>query len=210
MSASLAISGEATASGVTQFANEACDGVEILTPYKDTPYAVPQSDLQDLKSYFERPRLIRRGTVPFATRTRVNQFDASVANFTTAFPQWSNRLSGAYGIRFKTCFRLQVACTAFHQGVLALNWQYGSGSGDTDVYNRSTNSSTCTNLPHVRLDVSENTMVELSCPFLYTAEYMPISGVDLYNAAVGTLALNVVLPFVSVVGLNVPSYELYV
>jgi hypothetical protein len=210
MDASLSISGAVAASGVTQFANEACEGVQALTPYVPTPYAVPQVDLQDLKAYFQRPRLISRGALPSAVRTNILRSDLSIANLPTFFPQWTQRLSGVYGIRFKACYRLQVAATAFHQGVLALSFQYGTNSVGPDVFSRSSFSGACTNLPHVRMDLSELTMVEFSVPFLYANEFIPVSGGDNYGGTVGHLGLNWILPFVSVVGLNLPTYELYI
>lgn len=56
MSASLAINGAAQASGITKFANEACDGVMVNSDYVKTPFLDSQVDLQDLKDYFTRPR----------------------------------------------------------------------------------------------------------------------------------------------------------
>jgi hypothetical protein len=210
MDASLSIAGGASSTGVTQFANEACEAVETLTPYVPTPYTFPQADLQDLKSYFQRPRLIQRGSVPFASRTRLLASDLSIANLPTFFPQWTQRLSGVYGVRFKACYRLQVAATAFHQGLLGLSFQYGTNAVGPDVFSRSAVSASATNLPHVRMDLSELTMVELSVPFLYTNEFMTVTPGENYGGSLGHVALNVLLPLVSVVGLVQPSYELYI
>lgn len=210
MNASLSISGNPGSTGVTQFANEACEAVDTLTPYVPTPYTYPQPDLQDLKAYFQRPRLISRGSVPFASRTRLLASDLSIANLPTFFPQWNQRLSGAYGVRFKACYRLQVAATAFHQGILGLSFQYGTNAVAPDSYSRSEFSASATNIPHVRLDMSELTMAELNVPFLYTNEFMTITPGENYGGTVGHVALNVLLPLISVVGLVQPSYELYI
>ena len=121
MMASLAVTGEASATGVTTFANEACTGVTVNSSYVGSSVSRPQADLQDIKYYFARPRLIRRGTFAFGSRANQFTWDASGGNLLLAFPQWTNRLAGAYGIRFTMCFRLQVAVTAFHQGVAALS-----------------------------------------------------------------------------------------
>jgi hypothetical protein len=148
--------------------------------------------------------------LPAANRANIIRSDLSIANLPIFFPQWNQRLSGVYGIRFKACYRLQVAATAFHQGLLALSFQYGTNAVGPDVFSRSGISAACTNLPHVRLDLSELTMVELSVPFLYANEFIPILGGDNYGGTVGHLGLNWILPYVSVVGLANPSYELYI
>lgn len=210
MEASLAIHGTVASSGVTQFANEACEAVETLTPYVPTPYTVPQADLQDLKAYFKRPRLIQRGSIAFANRNRLFASDLSINNLPTFFPQWTQRLSGVYGVRFKACYRLQVAATAFHQGLLALSFQYGTNAVGPDVFSRSSVSAAATNLPHVRMDLAELTMVELSVPFLYANEFLTVTPGDNYGGTLGHVALNTLLPLISVVGLNPPSYEMYI
>lgn len=210
MANSLSVSGQAPATGVTTFANEACDAVMVNASYVDSAVAVPQPDLQDLKYYFGRPRLIRRGTFAFASRANQFSYDVSVANFQTAFPQWTNRLSGAYGIRFTTCFRMQVAATAFHQGLIAMSFQYGATPFSNYEYRRGAAPQTATNLGHVRLDISEGTMCELKVPFVYELEHMPILGTDYLSGNLGNMCINTVLPVISVAGLNPPSYEVYV
>jgi len=210
MDASLSIKGEADATGVTQFSNEACEAVEALQPYVESPYLVETPSLQDLKSYFQRPRLFATGSLTFASRTNVVVKDINSSFFTGTFPQWSQRLSGVYGTKFTLCFRLQVAATAFHQGVLALGFQYASPSGLLAYnFDRTSSSAAVTNLPHVRMDVSELTMVELKVPFLYPLEFYPVGFQDIVSAVFGHLGLNVVVPFISVTGLVAPSYKLY-
>lgn len=211
MVSSLTIDGAAKPSGATIFSNEACDGVQAMGDYVPSSLTLPQVDLQDIKAYFQRPRLLRRGNIPFGTRSGINSYPLTVAGMAIdAFPQWTQRTSGAYGVRFTTVFRLQVAATSFHQGIVTLSFQYGMNGGLTTDYNRALNPATATNIPHVRLDLSENTMVELRVPFLYPTEFVPVSGVDDFGGAIGTLGLNSLLPVVSVSGMVVPTYELYI
>lgn len=209
MASSLALTGEALSAGVTRFGNEACEEVMINADYVPPPYIRPQEDLQDLKSYFQRPRLFRRGTVAFASRA--NQFNDAIGLtfLTTNFPQWLNRLSGVYGVRFTMHFRMQLAATAFHQGLLAMAFQYGNDSANTLKYRRHLNSSSSTNLPHVRLDPTESTMCELVVPFLYDYDFYPVNGSVEYDT-LGTVSMNSILPTISVAGLAPYSYEVYV
>lgn len=209
MDSSLAIAGSAAATGVTTFSNEACEGVAIGT-YKPSALTNMQSDLQDLKAYFERPRLIARGSVAFGTITNMLVDTVTLSSFQSYFPQWSNRLSGVFAIRFTLNYRLQVAATAFHQGLLALAFQYESNSSSLSQFCRANKTMACTNIPHARLDLSETTMIELSIPFLWHGEYYPVSGTNLSGTAIyGTMGLNSVLPPISVTGLVAPTYELY-
>lgn len=198
--------------GVTQFANEACEATQVLADYKPSMYALPQVDIQDIKAYFARPRLISRGTFPFGSSNRIysSTFAANQGALIAAFPQWSNRLAGAYGIRFTLNFRLQVAATSFHQGILALAWQYSKSVGDTEFFDRGANHYSVTNLPHVRCDISETTMVELSVPFLYPLEFMEIvpSGSN-YTFDYGTVSITPLLNSISVAGISPATYDLY-
>lgn len=210
MEGSLAINGQVESIGVTTFANEACEAVEVNADYVPSSLTKPQVDLQDIKGYFARPRLILRGTVPFGVRQNLNFTTVRVPNLSSWFPQWSNRLSGAYGIRFSINFRLQIAATAFHQGLLAMAFQYGyntTGINDNFNYCRGGQPASITNLPHVRLDLSENTMAELKVPFIHQKEFFEVTDTTLDG--LGMMTLSVVLPVNSVAGLVVPSYEIY-
>lgn len=213
MDASLSIGGAAAPAGVTTFSNEACEGVDVLGNFVPSTIIDAQEDLQNLKDYFQRPRLIARGSFSFGSRAVVLTSQLQVSNLQNWFPQWQQRLSGVYGISFTTRFRLQVAATAFHQGVVSLGFQY-QGSTATTVYDylRFNDSQAASNLPHVRLDLSENTMVELAVPFLNTFDYMPVSGVDtnFVPGSIGVVGVNILLPLISVTGLVAPSYELYI
>lgn len=211
MEGSMALDGQAQATGVTTFANEACEATDIFDSYFEDQDLIAQADLQDLKAYFERPRLISRGTVAFGSRAQILGIAVERATFKSWFPQWSNRLSGAYGITFTMNFRLQVAATAFHQGLLALSNQYGWGSTQSANFTRGGNSASATNIPHVRLDLTETTMVELKVPFLYHNDFFPVEdnfGID--TQYYSYVSLNTILSSISVAGLSPATYELYV
>jgi hypothetical protein len=206
----LTVSGEAAPTGVTEFVQEACVATEVLGSfYKGSRMVVPQRDIQDITEYFSRPRLVARGSLPFV-RSIVTRGDVNFNTITAAFPQWANRLSGVYGIRFSLNMRLQIAATAFHQGVLSLGWQYNTNFSDVGVFPRYNNVAACTNLPHVRLDMSETTMVELKIPFMFQTEFLPVSTTPAYpNYSYGAWSIASILNTLSVVGMAAPTYELY-
>lgn len=211
MDASLAISGEVDALGVTEFANEACDEVTVIgESYIPSPFTNAQESLQDLKAYFARPRLAQRGTIAFGTRARITFQNVNSLALSTIFPFYFQRLTGVYALRFTVCARLQVATTAFHQGMLALSFQYNSLANDSNLYLRGTQSATATNLPHVRMDLSELTMVELKVPFMYQAEMYPVSTGPADIGSYGHFNLNSILSLIAVSGLSAPTYEFYI
>lgn len=206
MVGSLAIQGDAAPTGVTTFANEACTGVDVMGGHTMSSLTKAQPDLQDIKSYFQRPRLVARGSVAFGTLTRLYFGATSSSSLSTVFPQWSQRLSGAYGIRYTLNVRVQFAATPFHQGLFALAAQYGGSVSPTN-FDRTFRSYTVTNLPHVRVDLSEMTMAELKVPYLAATEFSPVDATD--TNITSCICLTTVMPVSTVTGMNPPTYEIY-
>lgn len=193
--------------GVTTFLSEACESVEVLGKhYAGSKLVSAQPDFQDLKNYFSRPRMIGNGVLP--TASRANIFLSSITTdtiFSGYFLNGYSRLAGVDGARFKLVYTLQVAATPYHQGILALNWQYATAGNATS---RAITSQSCTALPHVRLDLAVDTMVQLSVPFLFTGEYLDFSHNPIDNY--GIIALNAIAAIPTVASIAAPSYKLYV
>lgn len=200
---SLAIGNSVDVYGKTSLVQEACEAVEALGgSYVGQNLSPLESDIQNLTRYFARPRLIATGDVtePIA---RIWYETMSVSSILAKYGQaGENRLTGVYGLRFKVVFTLQVSSTPFHQGLLALSWQYGPTF--LAGYVRSSNSFTATNIPHVRMNLADTTMVQLHVPYLYFADYMKRDADNEY----GTIALNTLLPVPLVTGMSPPHYKL--
>lgn len=207
---SLAIGGQDETTGVTSFVQEACEKVDVLgSNYRASGLGPNQPELQDLKEYFRRPRVVLSGTFATGTRTKVFTFDINRSTlFNTFFPGGLTRLLGVTGTRFKLVFTLQVAATPFHQGVMALNWQYATANNATDYYIRANNSGSATNLPHVRLDIAQDTMCQLEIPFIATQEWFDMTGTT--PQTYGLVALNTILPVAVVPSTLPPTYKLLV
>lgn len=185
--------------------SEACTQAEVLGEgnYTKTLCAV-NSNIQNLTDYFSRPICVIENDIPTSLRSRISH--TSYISLSSVFDSWVDgraKLNGVYGARFSMVFTLQVATTPFHQGVLALSFQYGDVDG-TNTYSRSVFSSTCTNLPHVRLDLASDTMVQLKVPFMHQYEYMA-PGAQNY----GRLALNSILATPTVTGLPTATYQIF-
>lgn len=193
--------------GVASFSNEASTCVTLPYEQGTTGFTKPVDSYQDLKEYFQRPRLIVNGTVP-TTRTRFASLSLSRSTiFSTFFPSGFTRLLGAYGVRFNTKFHLTVAATPFQQAVIAASFQYAVAPGDQEIYERSLNSAIVTQLPHVLLDIAESTMVTLDVPFIFPFDFMPLVGTDTAN--IGLFALNTVLPYRATTSAS-PTWKLFV
>lgn len=210
---SMTINGDNETTGVTTFSSEACEAVDVLSGHRVPPPSLGvSSNSQDLKEYFRRPQVIASGTVPNGTRALISSFVCDANNiFTTAFPGGFLRLNGALGVRFDMVFTVQLAATPFHQGVFCSSFQYGHNSPTSTTANfaRCSLSATATNLPHVRLDVSVDTMSVLRVPFLMPAEFMPLSGlVGGPLTVIGVFAFNQLLPTPTVTGIAPMPYKI--
>lgn len=174
-------------------------------------YIPVEPDIQNLTKYFARPIALTNGDLPLGSTTRFYSKAYTTDTIVSQFPNGLNRLAGVYGFRATLVFSLQLAATPFHQGVIAMSWQYGE-TDNTKTYIRSANTPMCTNLPHVRLDLSVDTMVQLRVPFLSVLEYafLNISNTGAQVPPYGILALNSILPTNAVAGMSPPRYQLYV
>lgn len=203
---SLTITGPPETTGVTSFVQEACTAVSAVDPkYSRTDIPI-QQDMQDVRTYFARPTPIAAGTVSLGTR---NSFAGGNPYWKDIIAYWTSgqsRLLGAYGIRATVVYTLQVSATPFHQGLIALAFQYGYTNNAT--YFRFADSCTVTNLPHVILDVSTNTMVQLRLPFLFTAEYGDIRGTGT-EPPYGQWGLATLTNIPSIAGMGAPTYQVF-
>lgn len=169
-----------------------------------------QNTLQDVREYFARPVSITNGAIPLGTRTRFFNTQPVFSAWLSYWATGQQRLLGAYGIRATLVFTLQVAATPFHQGLVCLSFQYGADpSAIPAVYFRSQQSCTATNLPHVVLDLSSDTMVQLKVPYLAPAEFSRVQ-TNSSDFVYGCLALNNLAVTPAVAGLTAPTYQLYI
>lgn len=207
---SLTINQNIETTGVTSFESEACDMVSVLGQHLYKPRTAPlQADIQNLTEYFARPRLIFSGTIGTG-QTPVYTAPITSSNmYTTLFPNGVLRLTGVYGTRFRLVFTMQLATTPFHQGLLAMSWQYGdvvTTSVNLGLTARGVTLGMQTNVPHVRLDLADTTMATLSVPYLSPFEFLPITDLTPY----GFLSIMPLLPVTSGTGTTAPTLRLYV
>jgi len=181
-----------TIANITSFNDEATMCAEITA--NELAYGVSSSaNVGDLREYLSRPCFRSSGALP-ATNTQFALI--SFANFSgfrdmVAVNTFS-RLAGCMGIRATLCFKMVVSATPFHQGIACLSFQYGETNNAING-RRGYFPALAVNLPHVLLDISENTSAELKVPFVAPYEYIPyddIGNVNLiqpYGVFMGTM-----------------------
>lgn len=210
---SMAINGPTEVTGTTVFVSEACEQVDVGAGHS---LMVTNGNIQDLTAYFARPVSVFRGVLPNGTVGSVNSRVTSKFLDLELFPNGASRMTGVAGFTATRVFTLQVASTPFHQGLLAMSYQY-SATNNTDVdrayaFDRGGFPELCTNLPHVRLDLAEGTMVQLRVPFMASVEYVSFGSIDKFldnSVDFGKLTLSTILPIQAVAGTSAPTYHLY-
>jgi hypothetical protein len=205
---SLAINGEPVHTGVMSFIDEATVCAEIEETAPTVSFLRGDTDVQDLKEYFRRPRLIANYTMG-AVRSSLFQANVNVGLlFTTWFPNGAIRLSGVQGVRFTMKFSTTIASSPFHQGVLALSFQRDGQTVDVDQFCRSNSNALCTQLPHVKLDLAEHTMVSLEIPWFADLDYLDLSTqAPVFNY--GVIAINQILPTPVLASAGAPTGKVY-
>lgn len=197
--------------GLASFVDEAgiCSEVPATTTNHYT--VLDGSEIQSIKEYLARPRLITTGNISAGAGFLTNlNFPTSAVLRSYLTATHFDRLKGAVGIRATMKFTLTVAATPFHQGILTLNWQYATDGDGFPLHTRSFFLPYATNLPHVRLDLAENTMVSLDVPYVSHLEYFPIDLNSDVNIYYGVLGIMKQTNFRVIAGQNPPEFSLYI
>lgn len=166
-------------------------------------FLAADDELQDLKGFFTRPTLISRSSLLTAPGSFYS-LPITWTNLVSEVPLWAERLRGVRGIRGTLVFRMEHNANPFHQGLLVASFQYGANQ-----FLRGTRPATCTHLPHVKLNLSENTAAELRVPYLNEFEYIGSSTSEVSHVY-GTFALTQVLGTPTLAGSTTPVVKVFV
>ncbi|QKI28836.1 hypothetical protein 2 [Trichosanthes kirilowii dicistrovirus] len=185
--------------GRAAWEGEACADVDVAEPISTfNPYVTFES----ITEFFTRPVILSSGSLP---TTRTNIVSVALSPY-GIFNLWgtggTGRVANAALAHFRPVFTLQVGVTPFAQGLLCLSYQ-PEGAYPTTVL-RNARSATCTNIPNVLLDVSEQTSVTLRLPFMFYNDSVDIMS----TTTIGTVGINAVLP-VAFGSSTTPTYKLY-
>ncbi|APG79003.1 hypothetical protein 2 [Changjiang picorna-like virus 6] len=192
---------------VTMFQNEADVCAEVNA--SANPTIVPDDDIGDLKKYLSRPFPWRSGSFTASPGAQETFNISSLGNVTTVFGQGIfDKMEGALGFRATFCFKVVVTATPFHQGVAAISFQYGNISAGNNT--RGSFYYLAPNLPHVKLDIAEQTSATLKVPFISACEYWPLkSEAEDWNVNMGTFAITRLTSFRLTGTQTAPRYTVY-
>lgn len=212
------------ADGITAFLAEDCTAVSARTNHAvRIGGSIAEPSLQDIKAYFERPRLVSGGAIPVGrggipggtniTRATIFGTSATALNSAAWFPEALMRLRGTYAVRFSLKFRLMVNASPFHQGLVCLCFEHDNAYlGNVGAFRRTDLPITSTYLPHVVLDLSESTSCELFVPYTHRLEHFPILPSQTMTAglAYGSVAMHNLVSCPTIADNTRPTFKLYV
>lgn len=195
--------------GVANFSNEVGNCTEAKA--KDLFYSMVEvPEVQSIKDYLARPVLYDTGTFTASAGSIINISFETTNVIRTYFSSLNwDRLRGAVGMRATIKFTLVTAATPFHQGLAYMAFQYGIGTTEAN-YNRPAIFNLATYCPHVRLNLAEDSMAELSVPFVSAREYITIdNNVADDSIQYGSFSMGLLLGSPVVAGQTPASYSLY-
>jgi hypothetical protein len=202
---------ETAITGVTSIENEAMICGEVNSNLNSQ--TIHSGDgVHDIAKYLSRPWNRDRGTISSGTGllTSLSFNTISGVKDHVGAVAWG-RLAGAAGLRGTLVFRMVVTATPFHQGVLALSFQYGNSNLGPDA-RRGFFFPLSVNLPHVKLDLAENTSAELRVPFVSSQEYWSINEHPVpttSSVGYGFFTVNKLTDVRVIAGQTAPSYTIY-
>lgn len=170
----------------------------------------------ELEDYLGRPIVLSSGVLSSTdTQTTFAHLDPYYDGLNTLF--YKNKLVGKYLIRATCVLRLQVNANRFQAGRYILAWlpNGGIGSGDQgrawwNWLHRFTLTQT-TQLPHVELDISTDSQVELRIPYVSGYSGYAINNLGASKqGTVGDVFITPYSPIVSVAGSTTAAYTLWV
>lgn len=195
--------------GLVDMGNEAAVCADL--PLKEGYYSVTSGeDVSSLTKFLERPVVVTGGDVGSAPGTLWSYAfpDTNAYRVLFGVNNW-DRLKGITGIRATLVFTVSVTSSAFNQGILALAYQHGV-SDLTNNRARHRYFPYVTNLPHVKLNLASNTMMQLEVPFVSNYEYIPIDNVNNTTVNGGIVSLTSLAASYIVLGQDPPRYTVYV
>jgi len=127
---------------------------------------------------------------------------------------YANKLSGFFSIRADVTVRLQINANRFQQGRYILAWLPTGGAAlpvGTGYVNRYFYDKTCiTQTPHVEIDISTQTEVVFTIPYVAITTGYPINNTSSsFTGSVGFLQLYPYSPLASPSGSTTCGYEIF-
>lgn len=199
-----------TTDGFTTFGNDATSCGTVSAGVRSYDTIMSSGDLSSLKDYLARPVLWAAGELGASANViQTRDINATSVLRSSLGGQNFDRLKGAVGLRATLKFTVTLTRSAFNQGVLASCFQYGVSAANNQLC-RVLHFPLSTNLPHVRINIADETMMELEVPYLSMKEYWPIeTGFGLTSHDYGTYGFVNLTGCRVVAGQDPPRYTIY-
>jgi hypothetical protein len=173
-----------------------------------------------LKSFLAKPIVFATGSFQTTDTftTFFNNYAMPYSLLTSpAAAIWREKLKGFFGIRMTLKFTIAVNADPFQQGRYILAWVPLAGAAhDGTKYGLTINQKLCslvqrTTVPHVEIDLNNDSMAELTVPFVSVRNYYNLSEIFASNlkSLLGVLSLYPYEPLVAPSGSTTASYTIY-
>jgi hypothetical protein len=130
-----------------------------------TPNLCVKGDVSDLTTYLSRPYRVS-SFILNSTRGSVVTYPINYAFL--AGPGWLSRMQGAFGFRATLVFRLDVAVTPFHGGIVKLAWL--PQADDAGNWDRGSHVSLIYQLPGVVMNLADTSTCTLRIPWVNSSD----------------------------------------
>lgn len=170
--------------------------------------------VQDIKMFLAKPYNFYSGSL--STTDTATTFPSYQLLNQMLTQMYLNKLDGFLGFRATTVIKFMVNANKFQQGRYLLCWLPSCGASPsvnsaTSYYNMHRYTIVqLTQLPHVELDLSCDTQVELEIPFVSTEPMYPIHSAGTYAGSLGWTFIAPYAALVSPTGTTTASCSLWV
>lgn len=188
---------------LTEFRNEVTCTLDVRQGGMPDPQTyVDVAQVEDVKRYMARPQLLR-------SEDWTSSSPLKLYNIPVNLPLWTthahySKVLGSYGIRATTCFKLVVAATPYHAGILRMSFSPFEGNIAHDPYT----STQYSQMPGVELNLADSTSLEFRVPFVHELNFFEVNNIN-SPATLGMLYLTQYTPLSIAPGADSIPYTLY-
>lgn len=157
------------------------------------------SEIADLAKYLARPYRHGTYTLSQTASAKIVTLPLTLSAYYDNHPNWS-RTRGAFGMRATACFRLEIAATPQHSGIIRMCLD------PTSTGKRSDNPMQISYLPGVEVNINNTLTAELRCPYISPFTFMNLAGSAVNN---GTLYVYCMTAIGTATGATAPTCTLW-
>lgn len=142
--------------------------------------------LNGVISFFERPSIIKQGTIPNASYGLIAGGSSVVITSAGFDDSYIHNASGSIGMRFTLCFKLDISATPQAAGIFKIGFR-PFGLGAPPIKDPITLPTAYATMPSAEVNLADTSSVVLKVPFNWDQDYLPFNSADVYGE-VGVVA----------------------